>query len=67
MYSPLMNITSQNGMNYGVTIWFDMSTYEGDLAINVLRRRENTFSSKSIQHLVSAALAESQAGQASRD
>jgi hypothetical protein len=33
-YSPLMNITSQNGMNYGMTIQPDVSTYEGDPAIN---------------------------------
>jgi hypothetical protein len=33
-YSPLTNITSRNGINYGQTIQPDVSTYEGDPAIN---------------------------------
>lgn len=33
-YSPLTNITTQNGRNYGQTIQPDVSTYEGDPAIN---------------------------------
>ena len=33
-YSPLTNISSRNGMNYGQTIQPDVSTYEGDPAIN---------------------------------
>lgn len=33
-YSPLTNITTMNGMNYGQTIQPDVSTYEGDPAIN---------------------------------
>ncbi|PMD53283.1 uncharacterized protein K444DRAFT_172335 [Hyaloscypha bicolor E] len=33
-YSPLTNITARNGMNYGQTIQPDVSTYEGDPAIN---------------------------------
>ena len=33
-YSPLTNISSSNGMNFGQTIQPDVSTYEGDPAIN---------------------------------
>jgi len=33
-YSPLTNISAANGMNYGNTIQPDVSTYEGDPAIN---------------------------------
>ena len=33
-YSPLLNITSQNGLSQGMTIQPDVSTYEGDPAIN---------------------------------
>jgi hypothetical protein len=33
-YSPLTNITNRNGLNYGQTIQPDVSTYEGDPAIN---------------------------------
>jgi hypothetical protein len=33
-YSPLTNITTRNGLNYGQTIQPDVSTYEGDPAIN---------------------------------
>jgi hypothetical protein len=33
-YSPLTNITVQNGLNFGQTIQPDVSTYEGDPAIN---------------------------------
>ncbi|KAE9371845.1 hypothetical protein N431DRAFT_410891 [Stipitochalara longipes BDJ] len=33
-YSPLTNITVSNGTNYGMTIQPDVSTYEGDPAIN---------------------------------
>jgi hypothetical protein len=33
-YSPLMNISSRDEMNYGQTIQPDVSTYEGDPAIN---------------------------------
>lgn len=33
-YSPLTNITAKNGTNYGMTIQPDVSTYEGDPAIN---------------------------------
>ncbi|ESZ91568.1 hypothetical protein SBOR_8038 [Sclerotinia borealis F-4128] len=33
-YSPLMNVSSANGVNYGMTIQPDVSTYEGDPAIN---------------------------------
>jgi hypothetical protein len=33
-YSPLINITARNDMNYGHTIQPDVSTYEGDPAIN---------------------------------
>lgn len=33
-YSPLTNITAKNGLNYGMTIQPDVSTYEGDPAIN---------------------------------
>ncbi|PMD29956.1 hypothetical protein L207DRAFT_559305 [Hyaloscypha variabilis F] len=33
-YSPLTNITTSNGTNYGMTIQPDVSTYEGDPAIN---------------------------------
>jgi hypothetical protein len=33
-YSPLTNITCVDGMNYGQTIQPDVSTYEGDPAIN---------------------------------
>ncbi|TVY25346.1 Protein rds1 [Lachnellula hyalina] len=33
-YSPLTNITTTNGTNYGMTIQPDVSTYEGDPAIN---------------------------------
>jgi hypothetical protein len=33
-YSPLTNITVSNGLNYGQTIQPDVSTYEGDPAIN---------------------------------
>jgi len=33
-YSPLTNISTQNGTNYGQTIQPDVSTYEGDPAIN---------------------------------
>jgi len=34
-YSPLTNISSHDGMNYGQTIQPDVSTFEGDPAINV--------------------------------
>lgn len=33
-YSPLTNIESKNGTNTGQTIQPDLSTYEGDLAVN---------------------------------
>ncbi|KAI6715027.1 hypothetical protein PZA11_000014 [Diplocarpon coronariae] len=33
-YSPLTNVSSQDGVNYGQTIQPDVSTYEGDPAIN---------------------------------
>merc|ERR1712098_195622 len=33
-YSPLTNITARDGKNYGQTIQPDVSTYEGDPAIN---------------------------------
>lgn len=33
-YSPITNITTKNGLNYGQTIQPDVSTYEGDPAIN---------------------------------
>ncbi|TGO11654.1 hypothetical protein BPAE_0910g00010 [Botrytis paeoniae] len=33
-YSPLMNVSSANGVNYAMTIQPDVSTYEGDPAIN---------------------------------
>jgi hypothetical protein len=33
-YSPLLNITSENGVNAAMTIQPDVSTYEGDPAIN---------------------------------
>lgn len=33
-YSPLTNISSKNGMNFGQTIQPDVSTFEGDPAIN---------------------------------
>lgn len=33
-YSPLMNVTAKDGLNYGITIQPDVSTYEGDPAIN---------------------------------
>ncbi|KAA8571341.1 hypothetical protein EYC84_000661 [Monilinia fructicola] len=33
-YSPLTNVSSANGVNYGMTIQPDVSTYEGDPAIN---------------------------------
>jgi hypothetical protein len=33
-YSPLLNHTTKNGLNYGMTYQPDVSTYEGDPAIN---------------------------------
>ncbi|QSZ34574.1 hypothetical protein DSL72_006168 [Monilinia vaccinii-corymbosi] len=33
-YSPLLNVTSAHGVNHGMTIQPDVSTYEGDPAIN---------------------------------
>jgi hypothetical protein len=33
-YSPLMNVSTRNGLNYGQTIQPDISTYKGDPAIN---------------------------------
>lgn len=33
-YSPLQNITARNGFNYAMTVQPDVSTYEGDPAIN---------------------------------
>ncbi|KAI9646867.1 hypothetical protein NHQ30_004867 [Ciborinia camelliae] len=33
-YSPLLNVSSTNGSNFGMTIQPDISTYEGDPAIN---------------------------------